>query len=104
MTLTGQWTYNYDLDSTASNSTKDQKLNIGSHKMVIAFASLTSKGDHQVGGAAAVGFTEFAQGGKITNLPVQTGVVAGANITDLHWELSVIQSHARASVVIMIFD
>jgi hypothetical protein len=105
MILTNYWTYNYDLDSVlVPNSAPGKLENIGSHKLVMAYAQLTSKGDHQVGGAAAVGFTQFAQGGNITNLPVQRGAIAGPNITDLRWDLSVVQCHARASVVIMTFD
>ena len=105
MTLTNVWVFNHDLDSTTSDTVKGQ-LTIGSHKRVLATAYLTSKGDHQVasGSAAAVGFTQVAQGGSIKNFPVQQGVVDGANITELHWDLSVIACHARAAVVIQAFD
>jgi hypothetical protein len=103
LTLTDVWTKNYDQDSMNGPIVKCSKV-IGPHKMVIAVASLSSFGGHQVGAAAAVGFTQIVEGGQIINYPVQQGEVKGENITELHWDLSVIQSHARASVSILMFD
>jgi hypothetical protein len=106
MTLTNVWTFNYDLDSTTIDSKKDQLLNIGLHKLVVANAYLTSKGDHQVGGAAAVGFTQVALAGAGSPIifPVQRGSISLPNIIELHWDLSVIACHARAAVVIEAWD
>src|SRR5215813_4159383 len=103
LTLTDVFSKTYDQDSANGPIAKDSKV-IGPHKMVIAVASLSSFGSHQVGAAAAVGFTQIVEAGQIINFPVQQGKVQGGNITELHWDLSVIQAHARASVTIMMFD
>src|SRR5262249_26925391 len=115
MTLTNVWAFNLEVDSTANASQPGQLLNIGTHKLLVGKAYLSSKGDHQVegGAAAAVGFTHFFVSGLPFPIPfnpnqpqVQQGEfrLENQNISQVNWDLSVTGCHARAAVVIEAYD
>ena len=104
--LSGQYYYTYDLDNTGpADAVGETPASFGTHKMVIATASLNSKEDHKGGvGRSMVGFIRHTQDGNVQDTPQMPGAFVGANVSNLHWGFIVVGCHARASLVVMTFD
>lgn len=111
MNLTESYAFHYVLKPDSTHTSQldpkkaHQKLAAG-HKLVLAFASLSSISHHTgeptpVASAYAY-FTEYTQDGQIKT--ADGPIVTGKNITDIHWNLKADKCWVRGSIVILAFD
>ena len=111
MQLTESYAFHYVLKPDSSHSAElsplpHQKLRAG-HKLVLAFASISSYSEHlsdPAGSGAYAYFSEYVQNGEVKNVGDGLPIVIGPNITDLKWNMKAAKSWVRGSFVILAFD
>ena len=113
MNLTECYAYHYVLKPDAQHSAELTGLNTKTdqtlkpnHKLVLAFASLSSYSEHTTTppASAYAYFSEYSQHGEIKTVGDGLPLVVGDDITDLKWNMKADKCWVRGSFVILAFD